>query len=258
MNREKTLQEFNRLLEIMHRLRNECPWDKSQTNESLRTLTIEEVYELSEAILENDYIKIREELGDIILHVVFYSTIGEEMEQFNIYDVLKELNEKLIRRHPHIFGDTEVNNVQEVKQNWEKIKLNEGKKSVLDGVPANLSSIIKAYRLQDKARGVGFDWENINQVYEKLKEELNELHNAIKSGNIENIEEEFGDVLFALINYSRFLSINPDDALEKANKKFIYRFKYIEEQAAKNSNCINELSLEEMDKWWNESKKTEQ
>jgi XTP/dITP diphosphohydrolase len=255
MNIEEAVNEFKRLLEIMLRLRKECPWDRSQTNETLRTLTLEEVYELSEAIIENDDKKIKEELGDIMLHLVFYSTIADEKNSFDMADVLKVLNEKLIRRHPHIFSDTTVNNVNEVKKNWEKIKLEEGKKSVLEGVPSHLPSMIKAYRLQDKAKGVGFDWENVDQVYEKFLEELEELHQAIHSANQKNIEEELGDVLFALINYSRFLGVNPDDALEKANKKFIHRFKYIEQKAINNGSQINNLSLEEMDKLWNEIKK---
>lgn len=255
MNIDEAINEFKRLLEIMLRLRKECPWDRAQTNETLRTMTIEEVYELSEAILENDDKKIKEELGDIMLHLMFYSIIADEKDSFDITDVLKVLNEKLIRRHPHIFSDVIVNNANEVKQNWEKIKLAEGKKSVLEGVPPHLPSMVKAYRLQEKAKGVGFDWENINQVYDKLSEEISELHHAINSANQQNIEEELGDVFFALINYSRFLNINPDDALEKANKKFIYRFKYIEQKANDNGSKINNLSLEEMDKLWDEAKK---
>jgi len=255
MNIDEAINEFKRLLEIMLRLRKECPWDRAQTNETLRTMTIEEVYELSDAILENDDKKIKEELGDIMLHLMFYSIIADEKDSFDITDVLKVLNEKLIRRHPHIFGDVTINNANEVKQNWEKIKLDEGKKSVLEGVPPHLPSMVKAYRLQEKAKGVGFDWENINQVYDKLSEEISELHNAINSANQQNIEEELGDVFFALINYSRFLDINPDDALEKANKKFIYRFKYIEQKANDNGSKINNLSLEEMDKLWDEAKK---
>lgn len=255
MNIDEAINEFKRLLEIMLRLRKECPWDRAQTNETLRTMTIEEVYELSEAILENDDKKIKEELGDIMLHLMFYSIIADEKDSFDITDVLRVLNEKLIRRHPHIFSDVTVNNANEVKQNWEKIKLNEGKKSVLEGVPPHLPSMVKAYRLQEKAKGVGFDWENINQVYDKLSEEISELHNAINSANQQNIEEELGDVFFALINYSRFLNVNPDDALEKANKKFIYRFKYIEQKANDTGSKINNLSLEEMDKLWDEAKK---
>lgn len=256
MNIDEAINEFKRLLEIMLRLRKECPWDRAQTNETLRTMTIEEVYELSDAILENDDKKIKEELGDIMLHLMFYSIIADEKDSFDITDVLKVLNEKLIRRHPHIFGDVTINNANEVKQNWEKIKLDEGKKSVLEGVPPNLPSMVKAYRLQEKAKGVGFDWENINQVYDKLSEEINELRHAINSANQQNIEEELGDVFFALINYSRFLNVNPDDALEKANKKFINRFKYIEQKANDNGAKINNLSLEEMDKLWDEAKKT--
>ena len=255
MNIDEAINEFKRLLEIMLRLRKECPWDRAQTNETLRTMTIEEVYELSEAILENDDKKIKEELGDIMLHLMFYSIIADEKDSFDITEVLKVLNEKLIRRHPHIFSDVIVNNANEVKQNWEKIKLAEGKKSVLEGVPPHLPSMVKAYRLQEKAKGVGFDWENINQVYDKLSEEISELHHAINSANQQNIEEELGDVFFALINYSRFLNVNPDDALEKANKKFIYRFKYIEQKANDNGSKINNLSLEEMDKLWDEAKK---
>lgn len=256
MNIDEAINEFKRLLEIMLRLRKECPWDRAQTNETLRTMTIEEVYELSDAILENDDKKIKEELGDIMLHLMFYSIIADEKDSFDITDVLKVLNEKLIRRHPHIFGDITVNNANEVKQYWEKIKLDEGKKSVLEGVPPHLPSMVKAYRLQEKAKGVGFDWENINQVYDKLSEEINELRHAINSANQQNIEEELGDVFFALINYSRFLNVNPDDALEKANKKFINRFKYIEQKANDNGAKINNLSLEEMDKLWDEAKKT--
>jgi XTP/dITP diphosphohydrolase len=256
---EKSLNAFKELLEIMDTLRAGCPWDKVQTFESLRHLTIEETYELSEAILEKDLDSIRKELGDLILHIVFYAKLGSEKNAFDITDVLKDINAKLIMRHPHVYGDTAVTNAQEVKDNWEKIKLNkEGNKSVLSGVPLSLPALVKAYRIQEKVRGVGFDWERPEQVWEKVVEELNEFkHEAETESDKNKIEGEFGDLLFALINYARFLEINPEDALEKTNRKFIRRFKYLEENAKKLNKSLHEMSLSEMDVFWEEAKKSE-
>lgn len=245
---------FERLLGIMDELREKCPWDKKQTIESIRHLTIEETYELSDAILENDTDKIKKELGDLLLHIVFYSRIASETNQFNIADVCNSLCEKLIHRHPHIYGDVKVKDEHEVKRNWEQLKLKENKekKSTLDGVPASLPSLIKAQRIQEKARGVGFDWEKPEQVLEKVHEELNELQ--VEINNKGKVEEEFGDLLFALINYARFIDVNPEDALEKTNKKFIKRFKYLETESAKDGKKLGEMSLAEMDEYWNRAK----
>lgn len=253
--KEKT-DAFGRLLKIMDELRAGCPWDKVQTFESLRHLSIEETYELSDAILEKSDDKIKGELGDLMLHLVFYAKIAEEKGAFNITDVLDGICKKLIQRHPHIYSDVSVANAQEVKSNWEKIKLNVGEKSVLAGVPGSLPSMVKAYRIQEKVSGVGFDWENTSQVFDKVCEELNEFNQEVSNGNIsERAEEEFGDLLFALINYARFLKINPDDALEKTNRKFIRRFSYIEQKAKESGKKIQDMSLAEMEFFWNESKK---
>ena len=253
-----TLQAFRQLLDIMDELRAKCPWDKKQTLESLRHLTIEETYELADAILENDLDEIKNELGDLMLHIVFYAKIGQEKGAFDIKDVLENINEKLIRRHPHIYGDTVVENDEQVKENWEQIKLREGKKKVLSGVPASLPAMVKAYRIQDKARGVGFDWEKPHQVWDKVQEELNELkHEVDNKAPHEKIEQEFGDLLFALINYSRFIDVNPESALERTNKKFIRRFEYLENQTNASNKDMKKMSLDEMDVFWNEAKKME-
>lgn len=253
--------KFQELLDIMDRLRKECPWDKKQTFDTLRILTIEETYELSDAIIDTNYAEICKELGDILLHIVFYAQMGSELEgddKFDIDDVIRKLNEKLIRRHPHIYGDTNAESPDDVKQNWEKIKLsNEGRKSVLEGVPKSLPAMIKAYRIQDKAHGVGFDWDDKNQVWDKVMEELHELKTEVDNDNRENMEMEFGDVLFALINYARFIGVNPDDALEKSNRKFISRFKKMEDVIKQNNLNISELSLKELDDFWNMVKKEE-
>ncbi|MFC1733561.1 nucleoside triphosphate pyrophosphohydrolase [candidate division KSB1 bacterium] len=252
------LKSFKELLQIMDELRVNCPWDKKQTLESLRYLTIEETYELSDAILEKDMDGIKKELGDLMLHLVFYSKIASECGEFDIKDVLNSINEKLIERHPHVFGDVDVNDAEEVKENWEKIKLKNGQHSVLEGVPLSLPAMVKAYRIQEKARGVGFDWDHPSQVWDKVNEELNELkHEVDQNASKEKIEEEFGDLLFALINYSRFIDVNPEDALERTNKKFIKRFKYLEDQAKKGEKSLKEMTLEEMDVFWNKAKKKE-
>jgi XTP/dITP diphosphohydrolase len=254
MENEKNAIE--RLLTVMNELREKCPWDKKQTMDSLRYLTIEELYELSDAILEKNKNEIKEELGDILLHIVFYAKIASETNDFTITDVINSICDKLIERHPHIYGDVTVNNEEDVKQNWEKIKLKEGNKSVLSGVPKTLPALVKAMRIQEKARGVGFDWENKNQVWEKVLEEIEEFKTEIDqpNPNKENIENEFGDVLFSLINYARFNNINPEDALERTNKKFIHRFQYMEEKIKASGKTISDCKLEEMDKYWNEAK----
>jgi XTP/dITP diphosphohydrolase len=250
---------FERLLTVMNTLREQCPWDKKQTMESLRHLTIEETYELSDAILEADTEEIKKEIGDIMLHLVFYTRIASEKGQFDIVDVLNGICEKLIIRHPHIYGDTVVQNEEDVKQNWEKIKLKEGNKSVLGGVPPSLPALVKASRIQEKARGVGFDWEDKSQVWEKVEEEMQEFKEEFNtvSGvpvDIEKAEAEFGDLLFSLINYARFIKINPENALEKTNKKFIKRFQYLESKAAENGKALQDMTLAEMDIFWNEAK----
>ena len=246
------LQAFDRLLTIMDELREKCPWDKKQTFESLRNLTIEEAYELADAILEKDINGIKEETGDLLLHMVFYARIASEKGAWDIADAINDTCEKLINRHPHIYGDLKVENADEVKQNWERLKKKEGKKSVLSGVPISLPAMIKAHRMQDKTAQVGFEWENTDQVWEKVKEEMEELHEAVLDGtNKEHIEEELGDLLISIVNYSRFLNIDPETALEKANKKFKNRFEYIEQHAPKD---LEDMTLEEMDKLWNESK----
>lgn len=254
-SRKDQLLAFDRLLTIMDELREQCPWDKKQTMESLRHLTIEEVYELGDAILEKDREEIKKELGDLLLHLVFYAKIGSETNDFDIADVANSICDKLIDRHPHIYGDVEVADEEEVKKNWEKLKLKEGKKSVLEGVPASLPALVKASRIQDKVAGVGFDWEEPQQVIEKLKEELDELHHEIQVQDQEKIEAELGDVLFSIINYARFLNVNAEDALERTNKKFIKRFKYLEEKAKEKNQPLAEMSLAEMDVFWEEAKK---
>lgn len=253
---EEKLKAFERLLNIMDELREKCPWDRKQTMETLRHLSIEEMYELSDAIIDGDLEEVKKELGDLMLHVVFYSKIGEEKGAFDVADVLNGVCEKLISRHPHIYGDVEVADEEEVKSNWEKLKLKEGKKSVLEGVPKSLPSLVKAGRIQDKARGVGFDWERAEQVWDKVQEELAELRDEVDKDS-DRIEAEFGDVLFSMINYARFLGINPDDALERTNRKFIRRFQYLESASAKDGKKLGEMSLEEMDVYWNRSKASE-
>jgi XTP/dITP diphosphohydrolase len=253
---DEKLKAFERLLRIMDELREKCPWDKKQTIESIRHLTIEETYELADAILEKDMNGIKKELGDILLHIVFYARIASETNEFDIKDVIDSLCEKLIHRHPHIYGDVKVANEEEVKENWEKLKLKEGNKSVLGGVPVSLPSLVKASRIQEKARAVGFDWEEPNQVWEKVQEEINELKLEVEAkADKEKIEGEFGDVMFSLINYARFIGINPEDALEKTNKKFIKRFQYLESEAQKAGKQLSEMTLAEMDIYWNKAKK---
>lgn len=254
----KELEAFDRLLTIMDELRAGCPWDRKQTLESLRYLTIEETYELSDAILEKDADAVCGELGDLMLHLVFYAKIGSESGQFDITDVLNRICEKLIIRHPHIYADVQVANAEQVKNNWEKIKLSNGSRGVLAGVPNSLPAMVKAYRIQEKVRGVGFDWENTSQVKEKVLEEWNELEHEIKEdSDLKSIENEFGDLLFALINYSRFIQVNPEDALERTNKKFIRRFNYIEQKATDSGRKLQDMNLAEMDVWWNEAKAQE-
>ncbi len=252
---QEKLKAFERLLTIMDELREKCPWDKKQTIESLRYLTIEETYELSDAIINKDMVNIKKELGDVLLHIVFYARIASETNNFTITEVINSLCEKLITRHPHIYGDVQVENEQQVKENWEKIKLKEGNKSVLAGVPNSLPSLIKASRIQEKARAVGFDWERPEQVWNKVQEEIAEFKQEIDiKASKERIEDEFGDVLFSLINYARFMEINPEDALEKTNKKFIKRFQYIENEAAKAGKQLSDMTLAEMDEYWNKAK----
>ncbi len=247
---------FERLLQIMDDLRTKCPWDKKQTMESLRHLTIEETFELTDAIIINDINEIKKELGDLMLHIVFYAKIASETNDFTITDVLNSVCEKLITRHPHIYSDVVADTDEQVKSNWEKIKLKEGNKSALSGVPNSLPAMIKAYRIQEKARGVGFDWEKPHQVWDKVQEELNELKYEIENTtNPEKIEDEFGDLLFSLINYARFIDVNPENALEKTNLKFKKRFQYLEEQTQKAGKKLNEMTLAEMDVFWNEAKK---
>jgi XTP/dITP diphosphohydrolase len=254
----RTANAFARLLEIMDDLRTKCPWDKKQTLESLRYLTIEETYELSDAILEKDMDGIRKELGDLLLHIVFYSRIGSEQGHFAIADVLEGINEKLVQRHPHIYGDVEAQDAETVKKNWERIKIGEGKLSVLEGVPLSLPAMVKAFRIQEKVRGVGFDWDETKQVYDKVLEEMAELqHEVVSQSSPERIEEEFGDLLFALINYARFIDVNPEDALERTNRKFIKRFKILEERARESGRQLHDMTLAEMDVWWTDAKRTE-
>jgi len=254
-NRTDQLKAFDRLLTIMDELRDKCPWDQKQTMETLRTLTIEETYELGDAILDQDLKEVKNELGDLLLHIVFYAKIGSEKKVFDISDVINSLCEKLIHRHPHIYGDVVVADETEVKQNWENLKLKEGKASVLQGVPKSLPALVKASRIQEKVAGVGFDWEHSDQVWEKVEEEIGELKSEITSKNQEAIEAEFGDVLFSLINYARFLKINPENALERTNKKFIKRFQYLESKAKTLQKSLSEMTLSEMDVYWEQAKK---
>ncbi len=256
---EEAKKSFVKLLNIMDELREKCPWDKKQTNLSLKSNTIEEVYELAQAIEDDDKQEIKKELGDLLLHVVFYSKIGSETNEFDIKSVIDSLCDKLIRRHPHIYGEVKVENAEDVKKTWEQIKMTEGRESVFSGVPRALDSLIKAYRLQEKAAGVGFDWENKEDVWNKVEEEINELQNEVEANtNQEKIEEEFGDVLFALINYARFLKIKPEHALERTNRKFIKRFQYIEKIAQEQNKRLQDMTLEEMDLIWNEAKTKEE
>jgi XTP/dITP diphosphohydrolase len=252
--RADQLQAFDRLLTIMDELREQCPWDQKQTMESLRPLTIEETYELGDAILNEDLNEVKNELGDLLLHIVFYSKIGSETKDFDISDVSNSICEKLIHRHPHIYSDVKVKDENEVKQNWENLKLKEGKTSVLEGVPKSLPALVKASRVQEKVAGVGFDWEHPDQVWEKVEEELGELKVEIENKNQDAIEDEFGDLLFSLINYARFLKINPENALERTNKKFIKRFQYLETKAKALQKPLSDMTLAEMDVYWEEAK----
>ena len=248
------IQAFERLLDIMDELREKCPWDQKQTFETLRHLTIEETYELGDAILENDLGEIKKELGDLLLHIVFYSKIGSEKKAFDIGYVAHHIADKFIHRHPHIYGEVKVENADQVAENWEAIKLKEGKKSVLEGVPKSLPALVKAYRIQDKVSGIGFDWEKAEAVFDKVKEELDELKEEVKAKNTDNIEAEWGDVIFSLVNYARFLNINPENALERTNKKFIKRFNHIERKAEEDGKRVNELTMNEMERYWQEAK----
>lgn len=257
--REEQLKAFGRLLDIMDELREKCPWDRKQTFQSLRSNTIEETYELCDAIIKEDKPNIMKELGDVLLHIVFYAKMGSETNDFDIKDVCDKLCDKLIFRHPHVFGTAQVNGTEQVLQNWEELKLKEkdGNKSVLGGVPDSLPSIIKAYRIQDKARNVGFDWEKREDVWNKVNEEMNEVKTEIENKDKNNIEAEFGDLLFSIINAARLYGINPDDALERTNKKFIFRFNHLEKCAKEASKNLKEMTLAEMDKYWNEAKELE-
>ena len=253
-SREQQLQAFNRLLDIMDDLRSQCPWDQKQTFETLRHLTIEETYELGDAILDNNLDEIKKELGDLLLHIVFYAKIGSETNHFDIADVANNISEKLIHRHPHIYGNIKVENADEVKTNWENLKLKEGKKSVLEGVPNSLPAMVKAYRMQEKAASVGFDWPTKEEVWAKVEEEINEFKDEVKK-NTDKMEAELGDVFFALINYARFINISPENALERTNKEFIRRFQFIENEAQKIGKKLTEMTLDEMDVFWNQAKK---
>ncbi len=253
-SRQDQLKAFDRLLTIMDELREQCPWDKKQTLQTLRHLTIEETYELGDAILDNDLQEIKGELGDLLLHIVFYAKIGSETNDFDMADVANAICEKLIHRHPHIYSDVKVKDEEEVKKNWEKLKLKEGKTSVLEGVPKSLPALVKANRIQDKVAGVGFDWEESHQVWEKVEEELKEFQEEVTKGNQEAMESEFGDVLFSMINYARFLNINPENALERTNKKFTKRFQYLESKAKQLNKSLSEMTLAEMDIFWEEAK----
>jgi XTP/dITP diphosphohydrolase len=252
---KKKIEAFSKLLTIMDELREQCPWDKKQTMESLRYLTIEELYELSDAILDKDTEEIKKELGDILLHIVFYARIASETNDFDIIDVINGVCDKLVHRHPHIYGDVKVKDEVEVKKNWEKLKLKEGKKSVLEGVPKSLPAIVKSFRIQEKVRGIGFDWDNKNQVWDKVLEEIEELKVEIEKGNQKRIESEFGDVLFALTNYSRFINVNPEDALERTNKRFIKRFQIMEKLIEKENLKLDDMNLENIDVYWKQAKK---
>lgn len=255
-SQQEKIQAFERLLTIMNELREQCPWDREQTFESLRHLTIEETYELSEAILDKDIDSIKKELGDLMLHLVFYAKIGTEKNSFDIGDVIQYINDKLVFRHPHIYGDVEANDAKTVKDNWEKLKLKEGRKSVLSGVPVALPPLVKAYRIQEKAKGVGFDWEKPEQVWDKVLEEMEELKTEVDSGNDQDkMEHELGDLLFALVNYARFIGVNPEDALERTNRKFISRFMHLEKKATESGRSLKDMTLAEMDVFWEEAKK---
>ena len=252
--RAKQLKAFDRLLTIMDELREECPWDKKQTMQSLRHLTIEETYELGDAILDDNLEQVKNELGDLLLHIVFYSKIASETKTFDIADCANSICEKIIHRHPHVYGDLKVSNEAEVKENWEQLKLKEGKASVLEGVPRSLPALVKASRIQEKVAGVGFDWENSNQVWEKVQEELEEFKIELDASNKVSMEKEFGDVLFSLINYARSIGINPENALELTNKKFIRRFQFLEDKAKEMKRSLNDMTLNEMDVFWEEAK----
>ena len=254
-SRKDQLAAVDRLLTIMDELREQCPWDRKQTFESLRHLTIEETYELGDAILDRNLEEIKNELGDLLLHIAFYAKLGSEEKAFDMADIAHSISEKLIRRHPHIYGDVKVENEEEVKKNWEALKLKEGKKSVLSGVPKGLPALVKAQRIQDKVAGVGFDWEEPHQVWEKVQEELAELNAEIEKGDAAAIEAEFGDLLFSMINYARFLNINPDTALERTNQKFSKRFAYLEAKANAMGKSLQDMTLAEMDVFWEEAKK---
>jgi len=254
-SRADQLKAFDRLLTIMDELREQCPWDKKQTIQTLRHLTIEETYELGDAILENDLQEVKMELGDLLLHIVFYARIGSETNDFDMADVANSICDKLISRHPHVYGDVKVENEDEVKKNWEKLKLKEGKKSVLEGVPNGLPALVKANRIQDKVAGVGFDWEVSHQVWDKVEEEIKEFKVEVEKGDVEAIENEFGDVLFSMVNYARFLNINPENALERTNKKFSKRFQYLEQKAVEINKSLGDMTLAEMDVFWEEAKK---
>ena len=251
---ENKTKAFARLLTIMDELREKCPWDQKQTYDSLRYLTIEEMYELSDAILDKDIQGIKKELGDVLLHIVFYARIASETNDFDIADVIHSVCDKLVHRHPHVYGDVKVADEKEVKANWEKLKLKEGNKSVLEGVPKSLPAIVKAFRIQEKVRGIGFDWDDKSQVWEKVLEEIEELKVEIKKGDNDRIESEFGDVLFALTNYARFININPEDALERTNKRFIKRFQIMENEIREKGMDMSEMSLTEMDVYWEKAK----
>tara|TARA_R110000868_G_scaffold49156_11_gene158681 strand:+ start:1218 stop:1991 length:774 start_codon:yes stop_codon:yes gene_type:complete len=253
-SRANQLKAFDRLLTIMDELRDQCPWDKKQTIETLRHLTIEETYELGDAILDNDLEEVKKELGDVLLHIVFYSKIGSETNDFDIADVCNEICEKLINRHPHIYGDVKVENEEDVKRNWENLKLKEGKLSVLEGVPKSLPALVKANRIQEKVAGVGFDWEESHQVWEKVEEELKEFKAEVNKGDMDAMESEYGDVLFSMVNYARFLNINPENALERTNKKFSKRFQYLESKAKAINKPLKDMTLAEMDIFWEEAK----
>ncbi len=262
--RKIALEAFDRLLTIMEELRVKCPWDREQTIESIRHLTIEETYELSDAILSGDLSEVRNELGDLALHLVFYAKIASEKQVFDIGDVLNGICDKLIRRHPHVYGDTEANDAGTVEQNWEQIKLKESegrlagnvRKSALSGVPSSLPALLKAFRMQEKARGVGFDWSEKTEVWDKVEEEMQEFQEAEASGNLAEAQDEFGDLLFALINYARFAGINPEEALERTNRKFMQRFQHIEQRAYEQDKNVKDMTLDEMEEYWNEAKKT--
>lgn len=259
MGKDRRIEAFTNLLDIMDRLRTSCPWDMKQTNESLRKLTIEETYELADAIIENDSVGICKELGDLMLHIVFYARIGSEKDEFDIADVLEGINKKLIYRHPHVFGDRVVANASEVEENWEQLKMNEsdGYKPVLSGVPSSLPALVKANRIQEKVRGVGFDWEEKEQVWDKVREEMDELIDEIKMGNTSGIESEFGDLMFSIINAARLYEIDPETALERTNRKFIRRFNYLEEKTIMKGLSLKDMSLDQMNLIWEEAKKSD-